>query len=221
MSWPFPSASSAAAGLNAPRLVLVTPPGTETLTAAEIKLHCKIDTDADDALIAALNTAARRIFEQLTGRSLVITVWRAEWDALPRAGTYSGAATIRELELPRAPLVSVAWVKYLDSAGVEQTFDPANYTVDSGLDADRFGRLWLNASASWPDLGDFPGALRCQFTSGYGLSGAVPEEIKAALKLLVTHLYENRGPVNIGNIVSEIPFTLKTLIEMHTVRTLY
>lgn len=217
------AATATTAGLNAPRLVLVTDPVAEPVTLAEAKLWLKVDLDDDDDLITALITAARRIFEELTGRSLVNTVWRAEWDHLPRVGSYLGAGASRVLELPRAPLVSVAWIKYSadDSAGTETTFAASNYTVETGLDANRYSRLWLNDDADWPDLGSFPGALRCQFTAGYGTAAsAVPEEIKACVKLLLSHLYQNRTPVNVGNIVNELPWSLKHLIEMHQIRTI-
>lgn len=208
---------------NAPRLVLVTAPTVEPVTLTEAKNRLRVDTPDDDALLTELITAARRIFEELTGRALVNTTWRAEWDHLPRAGTYALAPGSRVLELPRAPLVSVTHIKYSadDAAGTETTFAVSNYTVETGLDANRFGRLWLKAGAAWPALGSFPGALRCEFVAGYGSAAVnVPAEIKAALHLLIAHFYEQRIPVNIGNVVNEIPFTLRTLIDLHTLRSL-
>ena len=41
-------------------LVLQTPPAAEPLALAEVKLHLKVDTAADDALIANLIVAARQ-----------------------------------------------------------------------------------------------------------------------------------------------------------------
>lgn len=215
-----------AAGLNAPRLVRVTDPESEPITSAEAKLWLKVDVDTDDALVSGLIKAARSVFEQLTGRTCIDTTYRVEWDGLPRVGTYAGAPVGRVLELPRAPLKAtspVAWVKYSanDASGTETTFDAANYTVDGGRDPARLPRIWLDDDASWPDLGSFPGALRCQFSAGYGADAtSVPDEIKVCLKLLVTHLYENRAPVNIGNIVNELPYGLRTLIELHQVRSI-
>lgn len=210
--------------LNAPRLVLVTAPATEPVTSAEAKLWLKLDDSEDDTIITELIAAARHVFEELTGRSCIDTTWRAEWDYLPRAGTWAGAPTARALELPRAPLKAsspVAWVKYSadDASGTETTFASTNYTVDAGRDPNRFPRLWLDDDADWPALGSFPGALRCQFTAGYGVDASfVPEEVKVCLKLLIAHLYQNRTPVNVGNIVNELPWSLKHLIEMHTIR---
>lgn len=41
----------------------------------------------------------------------------------------------------------------------------------------------------------------------------IQADVKLALMLLVGHWYENREPVNIGNIVSTLPFGFKTLLE--------
>lgn len=203
------------------RLVVVTPPAAEPVSTADAKLWLRVDHTADDTLIADLVKSARAIFEDLTGRTLIDTVYRAEWDALPRAGTHSGASTGRQLLLPRGPLKSsspVDWVKYADTAGAEQTFAASNYTVDGGRDPGLFGRIWLNESASWPDLGSYPGALRCQFTAGYGTAAsAVPAEIATCVKLIVTHLYQNRAPVNVGAAAHELPWSLTHLIDQHRI----
>jgi uncharacterized phiE125 gp8 family phage protein len=226
MPWPYPASAPTAPGLNGPRLVVVTAATVEPITSTEAKLWLKLDDTADDTIITGLIAATRSLFEQLTGRTLIDTTYRAEWDHLPRAGTYAGAPVCRQLELPRAPLKAsspVAWIKYSadDTAGTETTFAAANYTVDAGRDPSRFPRIWLDIEASWPDLGSFPGALRCQFTAGYGATAAdVPEEIKVCLKLLLSHLYQNRTPVNLGNIVNELPWSLQHLIEMHQIRAI-
>lgn len=220
MPWPAQYLPANPASRLAPaRLVVVTPPAAEPVSTADAKLWLRVDTTADDTLIADLVKAARAVFEDLTGRTLIDTVYRAEWDDLPRAGTYAGAPVSRQLILPRGPLKASApvdWIKYTDTAGAEQTFNSSNYTVDGGRDPGRYGRLWLNESASWPDLGSYPGALRCQFTAGYGTAAsAVPAEIATAVKLLVTHLYQKRDPINVGNIVNELPWSLAHLIEQH------
>jgi uncharacterized phiE125 gp8 family phage protein len=216
--------SALAAGLIAVRLVRVTEPAAEPITAAEAKLWLKVDHDEDDTLITELIKAARSIFEQMTGRTLIDTTYRAEWDELPRVGTYIGAAAARELELPRSPFKAsspVSWVKYLNTSGVETTFDAANYTVETGRATDFFPRVRLVESADWPELGDYPAALRCQFSAGYGAAATdVPDEIKVCLKLLLSHLYQNRMPLAIGNIVNELPWSLSSLVDLHRIRGL-
>jgi uncharacterized phiE125 gp8 family phage protein len=206
------------------RLVRVTEPAVEPVTLDEAKAWLKITGTDDDAIVTGLIKAARGMFEAHTGLALIDTAYRAEWDALPRVGSYVGALISRELELPRSPLKAsspITAVTYLDSAGAVQTFASGNYVVDGARDPSRYARLWLKDTADWPDLGEFPGALRVEFTAGYGsAASAVPEEIKVCLKLLVAHLYEQRAPVNVGNIVNELPWSLRHLVEMHTIRSL-
>jgi len=203
-------------GINAFRLVQVTAPAVEPwlVTDAEVTQALKLDSSADTNYVTLVLKSARRYLEQLTGRSLITTVWRAEWDYLPRAGTYAGAPTIRSLALPVAPLISVASVKYLDTDGAEQTFSSANYTVETGLDLNKCGRLWLNDTADWPDLGSFPGALRVQFTAGHGPAATdVPEQIRLAMLFLAAHWYESRLPANPDGAV-ELPHHLSSLIDL-------
>ncbi|HEF0040832.1 TPA: phage gp6-like head-tail connector protein [Citrobacter freundii] len=40
----------------------------------------------------------------------------------------------------------------------------------------------------------------------------ISDDIKLALMLLVSHWYENREPVNIGNITSTLPFGVQALL---------
>jgi uncharacterized phiE125 gp8 family phage protein len=52
---------------------------------------------------------------------------------------------------------------------------------------------------------------------GYGLSGtSVPEEIKHAMKLIITDMYENRGTVVLGS-VAKIPNYITDLIHSYKI----
>lgn len=219
MSYRFPEDFSVPLGLayNLPRLVLVTAPAVEPwlVSDTEVQKHLELDDSSGDDYVTALLKAARTTIERQTGRSLIETVWRAEWDHLPRAGTYAGAATVRELVLPRAPLVSVSAITYLDTAGATQTFASGSYTVGP-LDPARPGRLWLDDDAIWPDLGSFPGALRCTFTAGYGAAAtAIPADLRLAVLWLTAWWYEERQPVSVGNITSELPHHLASIVDAY------
>jgi len=209
----FPLGSGIA--YNLPRLVLVTAPAVEpwTVSDAEVQKHLELDDTSGDDYVTALLKAARITLERQTGRSLIDTVWRAEWDMLPRAGTYQGAPVVRELVLPRAPLSAVTSVTYLDSTGASATVSASDYTVGP-LDPARPGRLWLDDDASWPDLGSYPGALRCTFTAGYGAAAtAIPADLRLAVLWLTAWWYEERQPVNVGNITSELPHHLAAIVD--------
>lgn len=162
-------------------LVLIIPPAEEPVSLSEMRLHLRVDHDDEDALIQALITAARQHAETVTRRQLVTATWELREDAFP-----SGP----EWPLPLPPLQSVASVKYLGEDGTEQTFDASNYVVDTASEP---GRIVLKPGASWPSGPLYPaGAARVRFVAGYGGASAVPEPIKAAIKLIVAHLYEHR-----------------------------
>jgi len=55
------------------------------------------------------------------------------------------------------------------------------------------------------------------FVSNPSSGVADVEGLRAAIKLMVAHLYENREPVNIGNIVNEVPMGVEALISMRRV----
>ena len=53
-------------------LKLVSPPEVEPLTLAEAKAHLRLDTDADDAYVSALITAARERIELFLRLALTV-----------------------------------------------------------------------------------------------------------------------------------------------------
>lgn len=204
-----------------PRLVRTVAPAEEPVSLVEAKLWLKVDTDADDALIAELIAAARAHLEELTGAAFILSTFVASWDRWPAVGTYHGAPLTRELELPAAPLVEVTSVNYDDEAGGEKTLAAADYTVEPTLGHNRFGRLWLNTDASLPTIGDFPGALRVTFTAGYADAATAPALAKIAIKQMLSLWYESaRQGVNIGNIVNALPWSGEALVNLLRVRSL-
>lgn len=221
MSWPLNAcATDNGSGFTPGRLTVSDEPSAAPLSVDEAKLFLKVDSDDEDDLIEGLIAAARNIFETLTGRTCVETGYVCAWDRWPRVGTYIGAGYTREIELPRTPLIELTKLSYLDENGDEVEIDADDYRAEEGGDPRQYPRVVLNSDVSIPALGIFPGALRAEFAAGAADAAAVPAEIKAALRLLVVHLYENRSPVVIGSIINEVPFALKALIEMHQVRTI-
>lgn len=222
------------ATIDPPRLTLTAPPEVEVWTAAdaEVQQFLKLaNPPADAAYVNLILKASRRYFERITGLALITQSWRVTYDDQPlRTGQYgleyglapsmsrfTGPAAGREIQFPRAPLQSVESLKYLDTAGAEQTFDDANYATGGVGQTKSFGRLWLNDGSSWPDMGSFPEAIRIDFTVGFGDAAAdVPEEIRLAILMLAAHWYENRLPIDPDG-SAHMPTHLDSLIEMHRV----
>ena len=177
--------------------ICTTAPAEEPVTLNEAKLHLRLDTSPisahpDDSLITALIKTARRWCEGFQGRVYVTQSWDLYLDAFPD-GDY--------IEIPMPPLQSIVSLSYKDSAGVTQTVsfvDPSG-TVLTETDDYRIssfrqpGRIYLRSEKSWPTTLDESDAVWISFVSGYGLAADVPDEVKTAILLKLSDLYENRG----------------------------
>lgn len=170
-------------------LVQVTAPTTEPVSRTEAKDHVRETGTTQDALIDELIKAARILCENATSRSFITQTWRLTMDDFPRDGS--------PIRLDRPPLVSVESVKYIDSTGVEQTLASGEYVVDTST---LYGEIVLAYGATWPNVRAGRGAVTVNYTAGYGAAAAVPETIKAAIKLTLADLYEVRESSIVGTI---------------------
>lgn len=161
-------------------LKLITAATALAVSLAEAKLHLRVDVADDDALITALITAATELAEQATGRAIMPQTWELTLDAFPAA-----------LEITRVPAISVTSLKYWDTAGVQQTLGTARYTLDN---ADEFGAAYVVPvyGDTWPDTREQINAVALRYVAGYADAAAVPDSIKAWIKLQVGAMYENR-----------------------------
>jgi len=182
---------------------LTTAATEEPVTLDEAKAHLRIDHDDEDDHIAALITAARQWAEMYTRRQFISATYTLYLDWFPG-----------EIVVPRPPLISVTSISYLDTAGASQTLATSVYAVDAVALP---GRIRLKFNESWPGTRTIENAVTVVYIAGYGAATAVPETAKAALKLLVAHLYENREPYIVGTSVSALPMAAKSLLSAERV----
>lgn len=175
--------------------VLVTAPAAEPVTLAEVKLHLRIDDNADDVLLGALITAARQHAEHDTRRALVTQTRKLVLDEFP-----SGAIT-----LDHAPVGAVTSVLYIDPDGVERTLDAAGYKLDKITEPCRLVPAY---GTSWPATRAEINAVSVIYTCGFGAPEAVPESIKRWMLLRIGALYENREEVLTGRAITLAPLPL-------------
>ena len=175
-------------------------PASEPVTLAEAKLHLRVDISDDDDLITSLIKVARIWSEGYQNRAYVnqsITLKMNKFQ--------------NRLELPRSPLGSVTSVKYLDTEGSEQTLSSSFYDVDTTSEP---GLVTLAYGQNWPAIRDVHHAIEVIFVAGYGATAAnVPETVKAAIKLIVGHLYEHREDVS-EITLNEVPMAAKSLLAI-------
>ena len=182
------------------RFTVTTAPSVEPVSLAEAKEHLRVIHDDDDAYIELLITAARAYVEEHSARALCTQTITLKLPRFPA-----------RIELPRPPLASVTSITYVDGDGTTQTLSSSNYRVSTSGEP---GFIDPAYNISWPTTRDIADAVTVVYVAGYGAAAAVPSLVKQAIKLMVAHLYETREPVNVGNIVTEIPRAMQSLLGL-------
>lgn len=174
--------------------ILITAPTVDPLSLSEIKDHLLITTSDYDTKLAMYADAARDDFERLTNRTLFQTTWELRLDCTPGG----------PIHFPRgAPLIDVVSFKYLDSEGVENTWDPSLYVVEAAGEME-LGRLAPAHGESYPTFEPYPlSPIRIQYRAGIANSlspqGEVSGAVKECILLMIGEMYEHLE----GTVVSE------------------
>ena len=118
---------------------------------------------------------------------------------------YGPDAWACELLLPMGGLISVDWVKYIDTSGTLQTLATDQYMPDPAHEP---GRILRAYGATWPSVRSQHNAVQVQYITGYGTTAvSVPAPIRHWIKLGLTFLYEQRSHSGVGaKEVSEFRF---------------
>jgi uncharacterized phiE125 gp8 family phage protein len=188
---------------------VLTPPAALPLTLDEVKAHLHVDHTDDDAMIEIYNAAATAHAEVFCGRALMPRTLELVLDKFKT-----------QIEIPLPPLIKVNAVFYDDAAGDEQQLaENLDYVVDTVSQPG-----WIvAANSTWPTTLDAINAVRIRFDAGY-LNDAmspptpnVPDDIKAAILLIIGNMYANREDVITGTIAAKLPFGAEALLRQHRV----
>lgn len=167
-----------------------------TITAAaalpvsldEARLHLRRDDLDDDTIIQTLLAAATVHAQNLVQRRFVTQVVEFVTDR------WCGG----RIDLPIAPVdakTGIVSIKYFDLSDAEQLLDPSLYVAQARGPSvriiPRFGTVWplVNPFAAEP--------IVIRFTVGDAPADVEPN-VKAAILLILGHLYENRANVVMG-----------------------
>jgi uncharacterized phiE125 gp8 family phage protein len=184
-------------------------PAATPVSLAEAKTHLRVLHSADDTYIGTLISAATEHLEGrggILGRALVTQTLEWRFCAFPACGA---------IKLPLPPLQSVTSVKYIDTAGIEQTMSASDYVVDAET---LVGQVRLAYGKIWPATRDEENAVRIVFVAGYGAASEVPVPLKQAILLLIGHFYVNR---DMGlELPQGAPFAVEALISPHRLSTI-
>jgi len=147
---------------------------TDNVANASLGADAPSTNTTADSQLTAWNISAREYGETFTHRGFITQTWDDKRAGFPCDGV---------IWLPKAPLISVTSVTYLDTAGISQTWSNTLYTVDapSGPKA-RMGCLVPNYGEVFPSTREIVNAVTIRFVAGYGAAAAVPSLIKTCLK---------------------------------------
>ena len=198
------------------------------VATSEQKSFMRVDFSDDDTLIAELIKSAQNVIETYINRAITTQTLSLFLDRLPFYSDLKlqeGIFTAPDLEynsnfivLPKPPVASVTHVKYYDNDNNASTFASSNYYVDIISEQ---ARVVLKTGSSWPTVSETrnANAYEIKYVAGYGGASDVPEPIVQAIKLLTTHLYENREAVTSLS-VNAIPYTIGALLQPYKVQRL-
>jgi uncharacterized phiE125 gp8 family phage protein len=172
-----------------------TEPTEEPITKDELKTYARIDGSAEDDLLDSFIKSVRIATENYLGRALVTQSLILSMDYWPGM----------VIKLPRPKLISVTEIRTVDESGTETTYSSDNYYAQTIPEP---GQVVIKQGYSFPINEDRDyGGYEIEFVAGYGAASVVPSNIKEAMKIWATVLYETRVPI------ADPPDMAKTLMN--------
>jgi uncharacterized phiE125 gp8 family phage protein len=183
------------------------------ITLAEAKLHLRVDHTTEDTLIEALLDAAIEHAERFTGLTISPRLREVAFDAFPDSADDG-------MELGTWPVHDAEISYTLD--GAEVTMSASSETVIE-LQLDTYVRPAVVSATSWPSADARPSAVRVAFNAGFQSATdstsepillPLPPGIRAAVLLMVGHLYANRE-ASVDKSFAELPLGIDALLRPH------
>lgn len=183
-------------------------PAAEPVSDAEILAHLHLTENSELAEAQLVMKAARMAVEAFSGRRIIKQTIRQFYDAWPVGAplamalgpVWSSTGTVVSYGLKGAgyteEVSSTAW-------WCTHTQDPAAIILKTGQ--------------QWPTVEMRSAApIRLTYEVGYSTSSTgAPAWAKMATLLTGAHWFANREAVVTGTIASEVPFSAKSLMQMH------
>jgi|OM-RGC.v1.016729558 phage conserved hypothetical protein, phiE125 gp8 family len=190
-------------------LVTQTPPSAEPLTVGDVatKLHIRVDTSDDDALIESYIAAAREYIEGQTHLRLMTQTVRLNLRDFWPVGACG-------IVLPVGPIQAVSAVRYMDAGGLWQTLSADSYEL---MQSKRPAQLRPAYGLTWPAVRTGQDAVQIDLVVGFGdAQHHVPPGLLQAMRLIVAHWYGPAGRESAtAKSMSEIPFGVAAMIGPH------
>ena len=169
------------------RTLVVASVGDAPMTLEEAKNYLRIYHSEDDDDIPRLVNEAYGIVEARTGRMIRTFTGTLTMDRFPDAGP---------IVLPRPPLTAVTAISYYDTANTLQTIAGAQVQTAAVP-----GLIHLPTTlVDWPATKERLDAVTITFTGG----GVEPEQLRAAVRLLLNLSYHDLEPSKAEQVNSRI-----------------
>lgn len=166
---------------------LVTAPAGYAITDAEMEAHARANGQPPIQYQPYVY-AAQAFTEKICDRKLLTQTWKLFLDGWPDGD---------RIEMPFGRLQSVAHVKYTDTAGTQYTFPSTSWEASTAREP---GIVALSYSKTWPTATlRVLDPIEIQFVCGWTTADEVPYDLRAAILLMASHLYEHRETVIVGN----------------------
>jgi uncharacterized phiE125 gp8 family phage protein len=186
--------------------ILLTGPSAEALSLDEAKTFLCVEHGDDDQVITALIAVARTHIEIQSQLALITQSWRIVLDCWPRHGRIS---------VRPGPLQSLNVARVYDFSGNAYAIDTQGFVPDRGASTLAF--------VPWavPAPGRAVGGIELDVSVGFGDAAAdLPESLRQAIRLLVSHWYDNRGIVAPDGQRVALPSTVASLITPYRMLSL-
>lgn len=185
-------------------LEVVTDLTSEPVTLEQAKAHLRLDTDDDDQLIVRSITAARQWIEGQTKKALGAKTFTQTVDF-----DWPWKHGMQWIDFEVNPVTAVTSITYVDGSSPNPTLSADDYIV---VARNHNSYVTTAYGVDWPTLRNVPEAVSITFTAGYS---TVPEPLKQAVILLVTHMYEHRESFQAGQgqVMVDVPYTIEAMIS--------
>ena len=212
--------------------IVIVEPVAEPLTLDECRQHLRVDaTEADDsdsdligqhpddALIMSMQSAAREYVENFTGLSLTTRTLELALDQFP-SDSVDGTT---EIILPCGPVQSIVSIATgeptSDTDALDFNLDAATYALDLYRNPQKVVPV-----SSWPSVITATNTIKVRYIAGYAVQTdltdtgrPLPASLRAAVLLVLGHLYEHREE-NAESALTSLPLGAEALMRPLRVR---
>lgn len=178
--------------------------------------QCKLDPEGsppthedDDLLTEIYIPAAREWCEMYLGARIATVL-----------GELAFTSFTDTITLEQGPVAAVDSVSYLDVDGNELVVDSSVYNLDT---TGQVAFVRLNSGQAWPSTNAANDNIKVRYYLGYSAVGDSPQDnplpasIKAAILLLLAHLYKNRE-ATVEQALTTMPLGVKALLASFQIR---